>query len=157
MLDALAAGAPAEPLARYFECWLLRLQGVYPEARGIAVGRGAGVSRGLARVPPHRVGDVAVDRRVLRELEAVHRALIAMHLEKTLKSDRVLRDLRRHATTPRDLPGSHSQAVVVLGVARLSVAAAARSSRSAPATTTSDMYPRRKRMHRWDMKSLHRE
>jgi len=27
----------------------------------------------------------------------VHRALITMHLEKTLKSDRVLRDLRRHA------------------------------------------------------------
>ena len=30
MLDALAAGAPIEPLARYFEFWLLRLQGVYP-------------------------------------------------------------------------------------------------------------------------------
>ena len=48
MLDALAAGAPVEPLARYFEYWLLRLQGVYPEARGIAVGRGDGVSRGVA-------------------------------------------------------------------------------------------------------------
>jgi hypothetical protein len=35
---------------------------------------------------------------VLQELENVHRALIAMHLEKTLKSDRVLRDLRRHAS-----------------------------------------------------------
>src|SRR4030095_6640397 len=33
MLDALAAGAPVEPLARYFEYWLLRLQGVYPEVR----------------------------------------------------------------------------------------------------------------------------
>ena len=29
MLDALCAGAPVEPLARYFEYWLLRLQGVY--------------------------------------------------------------------------------------------------------------------------------
>jgi DNA repair protein RecO (recombination protein O) len=28
MLDALAAGAPVEPLSRYFEYWLLRLQGV---------------------------------------------------------------------------------------------------------------------------------
>jgi len=35
-------------------------------------------------------------RKVLRELEQVHRGLITMHLEKTLKSDRVLRDLRRH-------------------------------------------------------------
>src|SRR5690606_17007766 len=30
VLDAMAGGAPIEPLARYFEYWLLRLQGVYP-------------------------------------------------------------------------------------------------------------------------------
>jgi DNA repair protein RecO (recombination protein O) len=30
MVEAVAAGVPAEPLARYFEYWLLRLQGVYP-------------------------------------------------------------------------------------------------------------------------------
>ena len=97
MLEALAAGVPVEPLARYFEYWLLRLQGVYPESRG-SLSDGAlqflAESRG---VPPHRVGEVTADRRVLRELENVHRTLIAMHLEKTLKSDRVLRDLRRHA------------------------------------------------------------
>src|SRR3954471_5035071 len=29
-LEALVSGVPIEPLARYFECWLLRLQGVYP-------------------------------------------------------------------------------------------------------------------------------
>jgi DNA repair protein RecO (recombination protein O) len=29
-LEAVTAGGPVEPLARYFECWLLRLQGVYP-------------------------------------------------------------------------------------------------------------------------------
>lgn len=32
-LDAVAAGVPAAPLARYFELWLLRLQGVYPSMR----------------------------------------------------------------------------------------------------------------------------
>ena len=97
MLEALTAGVPVEPLTRYFEYWLLRLQGVYPESRG-SLSDGAlqflAESRG---VPPHRVGQVPADRRVLRELENVHRTLIAMHLEKTLKSDRVLRDLRRHA------------------------------------------------------------
>jgi hypothetical protein len=31
----------------------------------------------------------------LRELEAAHRELIALHLEKDLKSVRVLRDMRR--------------------------------------------------------------
>jgi DNA repair protein RecO (recombination protein O) len=96
MLDALGGGAPAEPLARYFEYWLLRLQGVYPESRG-TLSEGATAfltaSRGIG---PERVGDVPVDRRVLKELEQVHRALITMHLEKTLKSDRVIRDLRRH-------------------------------------------------------------
>jgi DNA repair protein RecO (recombination protein O) len=97
MLDALAAGAPVEPLARYFEYWLLRLQGVYPESRG-SLSDGAMKFLMESRVvPPHRVGDMPADRRVLRELENVHRTLITMHLEKTLKSDRVLRDLRRHA------------------------------------------------------------
>src|SRR5436309_3245048 len=34
MVEALAAAVPIEPLARYFEYWLLRLQGVYePDAR----------------------------------------------------------------------------------------------------------------------------
>ena len=30
VVDALAAGAPIDRLARYFEYWILRLQGVYP-------------------------------------------------------------------------------------------------------------------------------
>ena len=30
MVDALASGVPPEPLSRYFEYWLLSLQGVYP-------------------------------------------------------------------------------------------------------------------------------
>jgi DNA repair protein RecO (recombination protein O) len=96
MLDALAAQAPVEPLARYFEYWLLRLQGVYPESRG-TLSEGAmaflAASRGVA---PHQVGSLPAEARVLKELENAHRALITMHLEKTLKSDRVLRDLRRH-------------------------------------------------------------
>ena len=98
MLDALTAGAPAEPLARYFEYWLLRLQGVYPEQRG-ALSAGALAFLAAARtVPPHDVGTVQAGARALRELEGVHRTLIATHLEKPLKSDRVLRELRRADT-----------------------------------------------------------
>ena len=97
MLEAIAAGVPLEPLARYFECWLLRLQGLYPEAQG-ALSPAAREFLVMSRtVPPHRLGDVAIERRALEELRSTHRALIAMHLEKTLKSERVLRDLRRHA------------------------------------------------------------
>jgi DNA repair protein RecO (recombination protein O) len=95
MLDALTAGVPAEPLARYFEYWLLRLQGVYPEVRGTLSPQALGFLTAARTVPPHEVGAVQADVRVLRELEGVHRALIATHLEKSLKSDRVLRELRR--------------------------------------------------------------
>ncbi len=97
MLDALGAGAPGESLARYFEYWLLRLQGVYPEARGTLSAAAMEFLAAARAVAPHQVGEVPVERMVLRELENVHRGLITMHLEKTLKSDRVLRDLRRHA------------------------------------------------------------
>jgi DNA repair protein RecO (recombination protein O) len=97
MLDALAAGAPVEPLARYFEYWLLRLQGVYPESRGTLSDAALAFLTGSRTVAPQHVGSVPAGPHVLRELENAHRALIAMHLEKTLKSDRVLRDLRRHA------------------------------------------------------------
>ena len=95
MLDALGAGAPVEPLARYFEYWLLRLQGVYPEARGTLSDNAMAFLAASRGVTPRHVGDLPVPRGVLKELENVHRALIEMHLEKTLKSDRVLRDLRR--------------------------------------------------------------
>jgi DNA repair protein RecO (recombination protein O) len=94
--DALAEAGSIDALARYFEYWLLRLHGVYPDARP-ALSPGADAFLSAARLlPPHRVGEAPADRRALDELQSMHRALIAMHLEKTLKSDRVLRDLRRH-------------------------------------------------------------
>src|SRR5688572_21431288 len=83
MLDALASGAPAEPLARYFEYWLLRLQGVYPESKE-SLSSGAKAFLVAARtVAPHDIGSVTVDSKAVRELERVHPALITMHLEKT--------------------------------------------------------------------------
>ena len=43
VVDAIAAGAPIEKLARYFEYWLLRLQGVYPALSVLGCGgRSAG-------------------------------------------------------------------------------------------------------------------
>ncbi len=94
MVDALAAGIAVEPLARYFEYWLLRLQGVYQaDARLSSEARDfLEAARGLS---PFAIGDVAVTPHTLRELEQAHRTLIGMHLEKDLKSVRVLRELRR--------------------------------------------------------------
>ena len=48
VVDALADGAPTERLARYFEFWLLRLQGVYPR---FAVPRCGGPFDGGAVMP----------------------------------------------------------------------------------------------------------
>jgi DNA repair protein RecO (recombination protein O) len=132
VVEAIAAGVAIEPLARYVEYWVLRLQGVYPSlsACGLCGGllarpggppavlmpgerdyRCAGCARPAARamalsnealaflktvgrVAPTRLDEVAVPDEVLRQLEAAHGALIVTHLEKELKSTRVLRDLR---------------------------------------------------------------
>lgn len=131
-LEAMTGAAPVEPLARYFECWLLRLQGVYPAdlecgqcGRRLDTGDGAFVAfdghgfvcrpchgahgiddrylsaRALAfvrdarRVPPGEAANLGAGASVLRELEVAHRALIAAHLERSLKSVRVVQDLTR--------------------------------------------------------------
>jgi len=94
MVEALAAGIPIEPLARYFEFWLLRLEGVYePDARLSPEARAFLAS--IRTSTPFALPDVAVSRGTLRELEQAHRALIARHLEKELRSARVIRDMRR--------------------------------------------------------------
>jgi DNA repair protein RecO (recombination protein O) len=94
IVDAMAAGIETEPLARYFEFWLLRLQGVYePDSR--LSGEAREFLERARAVSPFALGDVAVSPRALRELEGTHRALIAMHLEKELKSVRVLKGMRR--------------------------------------------------------------
>lgn len=94
MVDALTAGVAVEPLARYFEYWLLRLQGVYePDARLSDEARDFLAS--ARALSPFAIGAFPVSPRALRELEQAHRALIAMHLEKDLKSVRVLREMRR--------------------------------------------------------------
>ena len=94
MVEAMALGVPVEPLARYFEYWLLRLQGVYAidprlssDARAFLT-----AARGLS---PYGLGGLHVLPGTLAELENAHRALIAMHLEKDLRSVRVLREMRR--------------------------------------------------------------
>lgn len=126
VVDALAAGAPVESLARYFEYWLLRLQGVFPSVRACAACGGplpaAAMPRGEAvllcrtcapaggtllsseamiflrsagATAPERLDSLPLSARAARELEVAHGRLINLHLEKELKSARVLRDMRQ--------------------------------------------------------------
>jgi DNA repair protein RecO (recombination protein O) len=94
VVEAVVAGVPVDPLARYFEYWLLRLQGVYqPDPRASEPARAfLAASRSCS---PLDLGSVPVADGALRELEQSHRALIALHLEKELKSARVLREMAR--------------------------------------------------------------
>jgi hypothetical protein len=93
-LEALLSGAPVEALARYFECWLLRLQGVYPPDLSLSSDAAAFLD-GVRRVAPRDVESLGASSRVLREIELIHRKLIAMHLEREPRSVRVLNELRR--------------------------------------------------------------
>jgi DNA repair protein RecO (recombination protein O) len=121
------AGGSIDALARYFEYWLMRLEGVYPaidrcprcEARldGAARlstgdrayvcrschGQGPTVSAGaldflrsLAARTPVQVAEQGMAAGVGRELELAHHELIAMHLEKSLRSARVIKELGSH-------------------------------------------------------------
>jgi recombinational DNA repair protein (RecF pathway) len=137
VLEALAAGR-IEPLARYFEFWIMRLQGVYPSFTtchgcGCALnaeGGGAWLAPGshvftcaacapagngnlapslspealgflstVRRLPPLAVGALMLTPPVAAELERVHHMLMGRHLERELKSTRVLRELRRVTAT----------------------------------------------------------
>ncbi len=93
-LEALVQGVPVEPLARYFECWLLRLQGVYPTDLSLSAGAWRFVAD-ARRVSPAQVPSLEVTRATLGELEHVHRTLIRSHLDRELRSIRVIHEIRR--------------------------------------------------------------
>ena len=128
VVDAMASDAPVESLARYFEYWLLRLQGVYPSIRHCPA-CGSGLNEGAAMpakdavlvcracapgvagtrlspeamlflrcataIAPENLASLSLGAHAARELETAHRRLISMHLDKDLKSARVLREMRQ--------------------------------------------------------------
>jgi DNA repair protein RecO (recombination protein O) len=93
VLEAMVAGVPTGSLARYFEYWLLRLQGVYQAPTEIS-GSALAFLRAVRTSSPLSMVGVPVARTTLAELAADHRAQIEVHLEKDLKSIRVLHQLR---------------------------------------------------------------
>lgn len=124
--EALVAGGSVEAVARYFEYWLMRLEGVYPvldrcpHCERPALSRGAfyvaaewsfvcgecahtghrvsadamAFLRRAAVSTPADVAAAGAPGGALRELEFAHHSLIAMHLEKEVRSARVLKELR---------------------------------------------------------------
>jgi DNA repair protein RecO (recombination protein O) len=128
VLAAAAEGRPSALLSRYIEAWLLRLSGLYPPldrcsgcgralagaellyhapahgfvcaACGPASGPvlGAGVRaflQDMFRLPPAAVPPMA---EAVFELEAFHQELIGRHIEKPLRSRRVMLDVASGAS-----------------------------------------------------------
>ena len=93
--EVLGRGGSCEALARYFEYWLLKLEGVYPavETLDLSTEASAFLQRSR-RWTPRQAAQRTPGHRALREIEQAHHRLISMHLEKELKSARVVRELR---------------------------------------------------------------
>ena len=124
--EALCRGGSVEALARYFEYWLLRLEGLYPaldicprcqratlRAGAVLVAAEASfLCGGCAQVglhlspdamaflhsvggrTPAEVTETGAPQAALREIEKAHQRLISMHLDKQLRSARVVKELR---------------------------------------------------------------
>ena len=92
--EALCLAGSVDALARYFEYWLLRLQGVYQRSDRLSAEAQAFLEASRT-CSPFRLGALAVSRAALREIEAAHCLQIAHHLEKDLKSVRVLKEMQR--------------------------------------------------------------
>jgi len=124
--EALAAARSIDALARYFEYWLLRLEGVYPATdvcprcgrRAFGDGGVLVLSERVYVCPDCAHGGPKLSREAmaflwsfpgrtpadaaaalvapgaLRDLEQAHDRLIAMHLEKELRSVRVVKELK---------------------------------------------------------------
>ena len=92
VLDAMEQ-APAQVLTRYFEFWLLRLEGVLPSLLEILPDDLAPRTQQMLVRPPAEVGNHPFSAGELQEMERVAARLIENHLEKPLKAKRMLKEL----------------------------------------------------------------
>ena len=90
---------PIETLARYFELWLLRLEGVLPPLQGKFSAALATKTERLLREHPSQLQESSWEPTERVELERFSERLIEYHLEKRLKTRRILKGLLNSTTT----------------------------------------------------------
>ena len=89
---------PIRLLARYFEFWLLRLEGVLPPLEKHLPAELAARVVALLRFHPRNLDVELIGEPELRRLESLSEQLIEYHLEKRLKSKKMLKELLQKPT-----------------------------------------------------------
>lgn len=89
---------PIGLLARYLEFWLLRLEGVLPPLEQHLPAELAGRVGGWLRSHPRNLDVDLIGATELRRLESLSEQLIECHLEKRLKSKKMLKELLTKST-----------------------------------------------------------
>jgi hypothetical protein len=80
-------------LARYFEFWLLRLEGVLPALDQLLPEKLATRASAMLRLHPSELENSDLSEGEIGQLESAAQRLIEYHLEKPLKAFKVLKEL----------------------------------------------------------------
>ena len=80
-------------LARYFELWLLKLEGVLPPLERAFPAELAEKMRRMMRIPPAQLKSFTLPEEESKTAERILGAIIEGHLEKRLKSRALLAEL----------------------------------------------------------------
>jgi DNA repair protein RecO (recombination protein O) len=87
------SSVPVAILARYFELWLLKFEGVLPPLERVLDASMAEKMRTMMRLHPSRLNDFELSRGEMQATARMAAALIEGHLEKQLKSRSMLNEL----------------------------------------------------------------
>jgi recombinational DNA repair protein (RecF pathway) len=88
-----AEKVPVKVLARYFEFWLLRFEGVLPALDQILPEELAVKTAAKLRIPPEELSAGDFTPEELGDLESAAEKLVECHLEKPLKARKMLKEL----------------------------------------------------------------
>ena len=80
-------------VARYFELWLLKLEGVLPSLEANLPSALAEKVYAMMKVPAAELDTVQLSEEENRRLESLSSQLIEYHLEKRLKTKKMLKEL----------------------------------------------------------------
>lgn len=82
---------PVQMLARYFEFWILKLEGVLPALDRRLDAQLAAKTAAMLRQPPAQIRQTRLEGGEMKQLERLAEELIEYHLEKPLKSRKIIR------------------------------------------------------------------